>query len=130
MFKLSKVKRLNRRSYVLNIIVGALILICLGGALALPTGALNEETSGNLLSALGTGAMILAVVSSWVLIIICTIYRLHDLDLSGWLSALILAPFVGGFFWLFIVFGSGKKSKNKWGSEPSGFDWLVVKTAK
>lgn len=44
--------------------------------------------------------------------------RLHDLGKTGWLSLLMLVPFVGFFFYLWLIFGPGDPHANEYGPPP------------
>jgi uncharacterized membrane protein YhaH (DUF805 family) len=126
MFTLSKVRRLNRRSFIANIVVGSLLLICIAGIIATPTGALNENPSGGLLGAIGIIAMVLGIGGAWVLIIICMVYRLHDLGATGWLSATVFIPFIGFITGAVLIFAPGQEKKNIWGTRSRKLEWLFV----
>lgn len=46
------------------------------------------------------------------------IRRLHDINWSGWLSLITLIPLAGFVLALILLFKSGTKGNNKYGSEP------------
>ncbi|MBY0573507.1 MAG: DUF805 domain-containing protein [Undibacterium sp.] len=52
--------------------------------------------------------------------------RLNDLDQSGWLSLLMIIPFVNFILWLFLVFGSGTPTSNRYGARPTQNSTLEV----
>ena len=56
--------------------------------------------------------------------------RLNDLDQSGWLSLLILVPFINALFGLYLLFAPGTEGPNRFGPAPSknsnAVIWLIV----
>jgi uncharacterized membrane protein YhaH (DUF805 family) len=52
-----------------------------------------------------------------------TIRRLHDLNLSGWLSVLVYVPIVGFVFWLYLTFVRGSEGRNLFGHPRSTRLW-------
>ncbi|HUB93000.1 MAG TPA: DUF805 domain-containing protein [Verrucomicrobiae bacterium] len=52
--------------------------------------------------------------------------RLHDLNQSGWLTLLILVPFVGIPLFLYLLFAPGTREQNKYGAPVSSLRYLVV----
>ena len=64
------------------------------------------------------GAIVLLAV--WITSMIQFVKRLHDINLSGWLSLLLLIPYAGGLFGLIILFIDGTKGPNQYGVDPKG----------
>lgn len=124
MYPLPKNKRLNRRSYLLNILAGVGIIISMAIIMALPTGALTEDSSG-MAGAIGTSMLVTGIGLSWLLIALCTTYRLHDQNLSGWVGLFALAPFAGFIVVIMIIFAPGKIEGNKWGEKSNKIDWII-----
>lgn len=58
--------------------------------------------------------------------IIMTVRRLHDLDRTGWLSILILVPFLNFFFALYLIFAGGTPQANRFGPRPVGNSWGLI----
>lgn len=56
--------------------------------------------------------------------------RLHDLDQSGWLSLLVIVPFINFFFGLYLLFAPGTEGSNSYGPAPSkqsnAIVWVIV----
>ena len=50
--------------------------------------------------------------------------RLHDCWMSGWLQ---LIPWVNIFLYIFLIFKKGKIGKNKYGSNPKGLNYELLK---
>jgi uncharacterized membrane protein YhaH (DUF805 family) len=48
-----------------------------------------------------------------VILVLLTIQRCHDFNMSGWLSVLLIIPFVNFIFW----FVPGSDSANRWGNK-------------
>jgi uncharacterized membrane protein YhaH (DUF805 family) len=83
-----------------------------------------------------TGAMI-ALVFLLVLLYIPLIgimfvfakRRLNDLNQTGWLGLLLIVPFLGGLFALYLLFAPGSKGTNQYGPAPSENPmWIKVLT--
>ncbi len=47
-----------------------------------------------------------------------SIRRLNDIDRTGWLSLILLVPWVGSFFGLYLVFARGSEGTNDYGPAP------------
>ncbi|MGZ3254759.1 MAG: DUF805 domain-containing protein [Burkholderiaceae bacterium] len=52
--------------------------------------------------------------------------RFNDLNSSGWLSLLMIVPFVNFFVALYLIFGSGTQGVNDYGPKPSKNSGLVI----
>ncbi len=102
--------RMGRAYYVIySMGFGTLMQLVLG-VFVLMIAATNHELL------IGIGGLIVIALSlvTWVLLIIWTIRRANDADLSGWISVLALIPFVYPVFW----FIPGTKGPNKYGPAP------------
>ena len=60
--------------------------------------------------------------------IIFTIRRLHDRNHTGWLSLLLLVPFVGSLFQIYIYFAKGNQASNQFGTPRITQSWEKVVT--
>lgn len=58
--------------------------------------------------------------------LILVVRRLHDLDRNGWLSLLMLIPFLNFLFGLYLLFAAGSEEANQYGPPPSPNTTLVV----
>ena len=52
--------------------------------------------------------------------------RLNDLDHSGWLSLLLIVPFVNFFMGLYLTFFPGTPGANSYGPKPVKNSWLII----
>lgn len=60
---------------------------------------------------------ILLVILAWIGLCL-SVKRLHDINVSGWLAAIWLFPYIGFFFHLFLILFPGTKGKNDYGKAP------------
>lgn len=61
---------------------------------------------------------ILAFISLVLLIyttFVCSIRRLHDLNLSGWLSLVLYVPIIGSLFFWYVALARGTEGRNDYG---------------
>jgi len=89
-----------------------LLFFIIGGSM------LSMATSPeNILGGLGLfgGLIYLAMI---ILSFIFMIRRLNDLDKTGWLSLLMIIPFVNLLLALYLIFGRGNSGANKYGPAP------------
>lgn len=68
-------------------------------------------------------AIFMATVPIVVVWWIFVIQRLHDLNLSGWVSLLMLVPFLNMFMSLFLVLWPGTSGTNRFGAKPPPNSW-------
>ena len=61
--------------------------------------------------ALAVIALILLIYTSFVF----SIRRLHDLNLSGWLSLVLYVPIIGNLFYWYIALARGAEGRNEYG---------------
>jgi len=87
--------------------------------LAIPAGiAVVISDTSNDDSTIFISGIIMLVVG--VLSIIQFIKRLHDINLSGWLSLATIIPILGALFGFIVLFIDGNKGPNKYGDDPKG----------
>ncbi len=87
--------------------------------LAIPAGiAVVISDTSNDDSTIFISSIIMLVVG--VLSIIQFIKRLHDINLSGWLSLATIIPILGALFGFIVLFIDGNKGPNKYGDDPKG----------
>lgn len=101
----SKHSRLNRKSYIANSIffLPAIVFgISLGNA-----HSDSEFTQGMM----GIARLITLVLVGFYIFL--TIRRLHDINLRGWFSFLLVPPFT--LFFLIYLFSAAKNEANRWG---------------
>src|SRR5262245_9838734 len=68
-------------------------------------------------------AFVIGLAAILVISFLLTIQRCHDFDMSGWLSLLVLIPFVNLIFW----FIPGTKGVNRWGAPtPPNSGWVIA----
>jgi uncharacterized membrane protein YhaH (DUF805 family) len=99
--------RVGRLRYLSYHGVAYLLLMVLGFAGGL-VGALQQSTAPAIVL-VGLGS-----VGYFVLTVLLTIQRCHDMDWTGWASLLTLIPLVGLLFW----FGPGTPGPNRFGAPP------------
>lgn len=118
--------RFGRMSYLAWLFVSSIItmIILIAGMMLFGgMGALNDP------AAFSTPLLII-----FILIYIAFIYfsfiflirRLHDLNQSGWLSLIMLIPFVNLIFALYVVFAKGTEGINKYGAPRVTPGWEKV----
>jgi uncharacterized membrane protein YhaH (DUF805 family) len=113
MKKLLKHSRLNRKSYIFNLVFGYIFLLVIGSLIMWPLGALNGGFSG-FLGLIGGLVLFITILLMSILFITCTNLRSRDLNINPWLSLLLLVPYIGFAFSLYLIFAPGKESE-KWG---------------
>lgn len=78
----------------------------------------------NLQNSMNSAMIIFIVITSVLLFILAwiglclSVKRLHDMNVSGWLAAIWLFPYIGIFFHLFLIFFPGTKGENEYGKAP------------
>lgn len=65
----------------------------------------------------------------FVVSIIFSVKRLHDLNQTGWLSIFMFIPIIGFFFYLYLLFASGSDEANRFGNPPPPNSTGVIVTA-
>ncbi len=116
-------KRLNRKSYVINMLV-TLPVFSISVVYGRAVEGI-ESAPGNIYISMGFLAQLVALILL-VPIILWSIKRLHDLNASGWFAFLLLPP-ITLFFVAYLILGPGKNELNKWGSTHAGLKILGIK---
>jgi uncharacterized membrane protein YhaH (DUF805 family) len=112
--------RIGRLRYLahsfLFMFVASIVMTIFMGILAAVVSALGvaEDASLGVLIIIS----VICYVSMLAVYIIFMIQRLHDLNKSGWMSLLVLVPFVNVFFGLYLVFANGTRGANDYGLAP------------
>jgi uncharacterized membrane protein YhaH (DUF805 family) len=105
-------KRLNRRSFLLTILVSMLLFVAVGLLFdALYRGIFNAQTSDGG----ATWVLVPFIVLWWFYASSCTVRRLHDINASGWWSVAIFVPFANLILLIRLFFSKGTADKNKYG---------------
>ena len=94
-------------------------VFCVFNFLIIAALALNDIQLGTYSSPIKTMWLIpIYVFIVLIPMLTCAIRRLHDLDASGWLIFLSLIPVINLGFLLVLIFKSGTKGSNPYGSIP------------
>ena len=104
--------RIGRMRYVAYLIGGTLLAMLAAIALLIPISLASKN------SVLTTLVPLLSSLAMLVVTFVLAIRRLHDINLSGWLSILTLVPIVNLGLGLWLLFGSGTKGANQYGPAP------------
>lgn len=113
--------RIGRLRYLAYSIVWQLLIIGVG----LVIGA-ALMMAGEGLALFGTLIMGIAYVGSIAPTFAMAVRRLNDTNQSGWLSLLLLVPFVNIIFGFYLIFAPGTSTANKYGPIPGPNSVLVV----
>ncbi len=107
--------RIGRLRYLAYVIGSTLLLNLLAMALllAVPT------TAGDGTGVAAISAIVLYYIAPAIPAFIFAVRRLHDLDKTGWLSALFIIPFINLLLGLYLIFASGTKGANSYGPAPA-----------
>lgn len=97
--------RFGRRNFLLT------GLLTFGGSLALAILIFTLGIPGMLIG--GLGLLLMFIYGTR-----CTVFRLHDLGLSGWWTLVTWIPYLGGVAALLLLVVPGEKRSNAWG-EPA-----------
>lgn len=87
------------------VIVAAIFVLGLLGALVAGEGAVAVVT-------------LVGYAGTLVPMFVLAVRRLNDMDASGWLSLLLIVPFVNFIMALVLIFAPGTKGPNKYGAAP------------
>jgi uncharacterized membrane protein YhaH (DUF805 family) len=101
--------RLSRKNFAL----GSLYLIIV----TLLLGIVDSLSPNNILFDL---LFILAYLAGFAFLLWLYVFRLHDLDKSGWFSLLIFIPIVDFIFFIYLLFKKGSEESNKYGAPNVG----------
>lgn len=108
-------KRLNRSSYILTVFASMFVFVTVGLILSAIFNALLGPSDPSMPDSPHPLGLIPFMVLWFVYFFICSVKRFHDLNMSGWLSVLILVPFVGFIFGIFLTFIAGTDGVNSYG---------------
>lgn len=113
----------NMLTFLITIIAAVLfsIICAIVAPNFLSTATINGNLSISLLFIVGIFYIVLIYFS-----FIFSIRRLHDRNHSGWLSLLILAPFLNLFFILYLIFAPGTPGSNNYGAPHITKTWEKV----
>ncbi len=104
-----KDKRLNRWSYVINMLI-TVPVFSYAIAIGRSVDYVQHEDEKGLVAIAQILSMILAVV-----IVVWTVRRLHDLGKKGWFALFLIPPFTI-LLWAYLLIGTyDKSSNNRWG---------------
>lgn len=122
MFALSgRIGRLRYLSYSMGAALLGMFIIGILSAVLI--GASHDH------EAAGGAAMILMIICYIPMVAIGFVYarrRLNDTDNTGWLSLLMIIPFIGALLWLYMVFAPGSSGNNKYGPAPGPNNGLII----
>lgn len=104
--------RIGRVRYVAYLMGGTLLAMLAAFALLIPIGVASNN------SVLPTFVPLLSSIAMMAVAFVLAIRRLHDINLSGWLSILMLVPIINLGLGLWLLFGAGTKGPNQYGNAP------------
>ncbi|WOX05065.1 DUF805 domain-containing protein [Microbulbifer pacificus] len=112
--------RFTRRQYILYFLGPQLLFVILGTVYLLQwAGSVNFEKA---YVAEGVSRLFLYLsISGFLLGLMPTIKRLHDISMSGWFVLAGLIPRIGSFLFFILAFIPGEKEENKYGDNPRQF---------
>lgn len=111
-------KRLNRSSYILSIFISFITFCVIGGILSAIVDGIfgirrvDGDVNGFVLAPLA--------ISFYIYIYIAGIYRMHDLNTSGWFMLFIFVPFANLVTGTYLLFVKSYTEQNKWGEVSRG----------
>ena len=115
-------------NFVLNLVVMIIafaILVAMGTNKDLMT--INNPDQIMAFYASGAGLVVLAIMLvSFVISMIFFIRRLHDINMSGWFSLLIIIPFINILFGIFVFSKKGTEGTNRFGPKRITATWEKV----
>ena len=104
---LSAAGRMGRVRYIGYGVGMTLVMYLVIGLFALVAGATN-------LQFLLAAGMVIGGIGMLVVMVMLTIQRCHDFNMSGWLSLLLIVPLVPLLFWII----PGTAGSNRFGNQP------------
>ena len=113
-------KRLNRSSYILTVFVSMFVFVAVGLIFSGIFNTLLGPSDPSMPDSPHPFGLIPFMVLWFAYFFICSAKRFHDMNMSGWLSPLILVPFVNLFFSILLIFVAGTDGVNKYGEPPRG----------
>lgn len=117
--------RFGRLSYLGWNMLLMLSIFPLGILAAIFIPMLSQGSSSLLILVFGLLFLIILIALLYYAIIF-TIRRLHDKNLSGWLSLLMFVPLVSFFFFIFICCAKGDEGSNNFGNPRITKGWEKV----
>ncbi len=115
-------------NFVLNFVVMIIafaVLAAMGAASNLMT--MNDPNQMMAFYASGSGLVVLAIMLvSFIISMIFFIRRLHDINMSGWFSLLIIIPLVNIVFGIFVLVKKGTEGANRFGPERITAGWEKI----
>lgn len=114
---MTKVNRLNRKSYIVSLLlVYALVIVAylLDIMLYAATGVEFESNK------YGMPFLLLSVIIGTIYQVMIGVKRLHDIDRSGWELLVAFVPLVGLVIALPMLFRKGAEGNNKYGKPIKG----------
>jgi uncharacterized membrane protein YhaH (DUF805 family) len=99
--------RIRRRHYLIRTCLCILLMVFIG-----------NQTESNLFNVFILGGIFYFISQ--------TIKRLHDLNMKGWWTILMVVPILNILFGLFVSFKKGTSGYNQYGSDPkvkNQFQW-------
>lgn len=104
-------KRLNRKKYILRLLILCAFLIAVITVFAITDTMLQIPAFMPL-------AMLAASIIFWISFLMATICRLHDLGRSGWWCVILFVPYVNLVFAIYLILFKGSDGPNKYGDDP------------
>lgn len=77
-----------------------------------------SQSFNDLMSVLWMIKTLVLIIIGYLIVIIGSVRRLHDINLTGWYSILTLIPILGFIFSTILLFVPGNKESNKYGEIP------------
>lgn len=109
--------RIGRLSYLAWMFVISIVALTTFIGLGILFGAVTNNINRIGGFSIGMLAIALLVYAVWMYFnFVLTIKRLHDTNNTGWLSLLLLVPFINIVFAFYILFARGTKGDNNYGS--------------
>ena len=107
--------RLSREHYTLYIVVGTLLFLLsfIPFFIAIPNMDAGQDFPVIPALLVGLAGLVYVVMGA-----VFAIRRLHDLDKTGWLILVMVIPFVGMLFSLYLIFAKGDAYANRFGAMP------------
>lgn len=105
--------RIGRLRYLAYSLLLSLVLTLIGGTIAAIAFVITKDVGVAIIV-----MMIAVYVPSFPLAFAMAKRRLNDLDRTGWLSLLMLVPLVNAVLVLYLIFGAGTPTANRFGPRP------------
>jgi uncharacterized membrane protein YhaH (DUF805 family) len=112
-------------SFVVNI-VQVVVMMLIGVGVGVGVGVGDSPDSTTAVGGVGMVLTFVFALAAMVVTIIFFIRRLHDIDLSGWWTLLMLVPLVNFFFGLYALIKPGTPGANRFGPPRETRGWEQV----